>query len=74
MTLLHSPEEKELTERDTVSCMEPIALTPIVILSMHNDMQSKMVSKPQANPSCATAISFSDFLLLKIQRETACLG
>ena len=28
-------------------------------------MQSKMASKPQANPSCATGISFIEFLLDK---------
>ena len=34
---------------------------------MHNIiiMQSKMASKPQANPSCATGISFIEFLLDK---------
>ena len=39
-------------------------LPSIYILSMHNYIPSKMVSKPHANPLCATEISFIDFLLL----------
>ena len=35
-------------------------------------MQSKMVSKPQANPSCATGIPFTEFLLDKSDGRLHC--
>ena len=60
MALPHSPEEKKLTEGDPEMSqgMQLNETTPIA-------MQSKMASKLQANPSCATGISFIEFLLDK---------
>ena len=61
MALPHLLEEKELTEGDPV--LKARAGAYWYHLSMRNDMQSKMVSKPQANPPCATGICFINFLL-----------
>ena len=55
--LCHSPDKKELTEGDQEMSLslkrQLIKTTPIVI----EHKKSKMVSKPQANPLCATGIS-----------------
>ena len=52
MTMPHSPEEKELTEGDPVleTCREQELKPQLKPFPFLLSMQSKMVSKQQANP------------------------
>ena len=63
MALPHLPEEKELTERDPETSPESSRQLFLLLLSMHNYAKQNGV-QTTGHPSCATAISFIEFLLL----------